>query len=90
MEVTHNEGEKRFELELPGGVAILSYEQGDGIIDLQHTLVPVPERGKGMGAHLVRYALDHAREYRLRVIPSCWYVRQWIDENESYADLLAS
>ena len=89
MEITHNEDRNRFELELPGGVAILSYEERNGVMDLQHTLVPVPERGKGMGAHLVKHALDYARENKFRVIPSCWYVRQWIDENEEYEELVA-
>ena len=89
MEVTHNEGEKRFELELPGGVAILSYEQGDGIIDLQHTLVPSEWRRHGIGAELVKQTMEIARREGFRVIPSCPYIASWLEQNVQFRDVVA-
>jgi len=32
---------------------------------------------------------DDVRSHGHRVMPACWYVRQFIDTHEGYADLLA-
>ncbi len=37
---------------------------------------------------LVGGALDDLRAAGRQVVPSCWYVREFIDEHEEYADLL--
>jgi uncharacterized protein len=50
-----------------------------------HTEVPL--RGRGIGARLVRGALLQARQLNLKVVPSCWFVREFIDRNPEFADL---
>ena len=37
-----------------------------------------------------RGALDDVRPTGRRVVPSCWYVAQFIDEHPDYADLLTA
>jgi uncharacterized protein len=38
----------------------------------------------------VRHALDDVRAAGRTVIPTCWYVAQFIDEHPEYEDLLAA
>ena len=47
-------------------------------------------RGQGVGAELVRQALDDVRAGGGLVVPQCWYVARFIDEHPEYADLLAT
>ncbi len=88
--VVHDARALRFRMELPGGTAELAYVPvSDTVLDLYSTWVPPEERGRQVAARLVTAALAHARELGLRVVPSCWYVRRWIDAHPDQADLLA-
>ena len=88
--VEHDEAQQRFISRLREGVAYLSYERGgDGTLDLQHTVVPEPARGRGVGQSLVRAALDHAREQRARIVPSCPFVAAYLDEHPDEQALVA-
>ena len=76
--VTHDADARRFVAETPDGPAVLAYEPaGQGVLDLQHTLVPEAERGRGVGEALVRAAVAHARAEGLRLIPTCPFVDAW-------------
>jgi predicted GNAT family acetyltransferase len=87
--VVHDPRDLRFRVELPGGVAELAYVPlSDSVLDLYSTWVPPEERGRGVADRLVRAALALAREKRLRVVPSCWYVRRWMEAHPEQADLL--
>jgi predicted GNAT family acetyltransferase len=46
-------------------------------------------RGRGLGAELVRGALDDVRTSGGRIVARCWYVAQFIDEHPEYGDLVA-
>jgi predicted GNAT family acetyltransferase len=41
-----------------------------------------------VGAELVRTALDAARAEGAKVVPSCWFVKGWIERHPDYADLV--
>lgn len=87
--VVHDSRALRFRLELPGGMAELAYVPvSETVLDLYSTWVPPGERGRGVAERLVRAALAHARARGLRVVPSCWYVRRWMDAHPAEADLL--
>jgi predicted GNAT family acetyltransferase len=87
--VVHNAAERRFELPLPAGLAVLGYERAGDSIDLLHTNVPKADEGQGHGSALVRAAMDHARSEGLRVIPSCPFVRAYVEKHPEDAALLA-
>ena len=89
--VTKNEAANRYELHVDGELAgIADYvERGESVV-LPHTVINGDRRGQGLGAVLVKGALDDIRPSGRTVVPSCWYVAQFIDENPSYKDLLAS
>jgi uncharacterized protein len=93
MDVTirNNEGRSRYELLEQGAVvAVADYRvTGDHVV-MPHTHVDPGRRGHGLAAHLVRHALDDVRAAGRSVIPTCWYVSQFIEENPEYGDLLAA
>lgn len=70
---------------MPG---VLEYQIADGVMSLLHTRVEARFEGNGFGSMLVRAALDAARERGLRVLPYCWFVRDWIAGHRDYLDLV--
>jgi predicted GNAT family acetyltransferase len=63
------------------------YSERGGVIDMRHTEVPAALEGRGVANELARAALDYAREKKLRVIPTCPFVRSYIRRHPQYADL---
>ena len=86
--VRHNAEQNRVELDTPAGIAIADYRMTPGVMTLFHTEVPVTLRGRGIGARLVQGALEDARRAGVKVVPTCWFVREFIDRNPQFADLL--
>ena len=90
LEIRHEKDRSRFVAEADGGESVLQYEdRGNGILEYQSTFVPPELRRRGIASRLVRYALDYAREHSYRVVPTCWFVRQTIEKEPEYADLVA-
>lgn len=89
-EVRKNEAQSRYEIVVDGKVlGTADYRvDGDRIV-MSHTVIDRSYRGTGLGSVLVRGALDDIRATGRHVVPVCWYVAQFIDENPSYADLAA-
>jgi len=90
MEIRNNEAESRYELVSDDRVvAVADYVvQGDTLV-LPHTEVEVELRGRGLGAVLVKGALDDVRRSGRTVVPACWFVAEFIDRNPEYNDLVA-
>ncbi len=68
----------------------LDFVRRDGVITYTHTEVDGEFEGKGVGALLVRTALDAARTEGARVVPLCPFVKGWIQRHPDYADLVKS
>jgi predicted GNAT family acetyltransferase len=62
---------------------------GEGALVFPHTVIDPSRRGQGLGEVLVRGALDDVRRRGATVVPTCWYVAEFIGANPDYADLLA-
>jgi predicted GNAT family acetyltransferase len=89
VDVQHRERAKRFTVQTPSGLAYMSYEEPDEqTIALQHTVVPEADRGHGVGGALVRTAIAHAREQGKRVIPTCPFVKAWLERHPDHGDVL--
>ena len=81
VDVVHRPEESRFEAEVEGETAFLTYERLDGTAVLTHTIVPVDLEGRGIGARLAATAVAWARDEGLQIDPQCSYVRSWLSKN---------
>jgi predicted GNAT family acetyltransferase len=91
LEVRNNEAASRYELFVDGEFRGFAdyHDRGDAIV-FPHTVITAPHRGNGLGAQLVRGALDDVRRRGRRVVAQCWYVAEFIEEHPGYRDLLAA
>jgi len=88
--VRHDADGNRFVAELPEGEAYLGYHQmGENTLDLQHTIVPEAARGRGVGESLVAAAMQYARTQQWQVVPTCPFVKEWLNDHPEAQDLVA-
>ena len=84
MTVRHNAAAHRYELDTPHGLAIAAYrDQGDSRV-FTHTEVPPQDEGQGLGAKLVRAALDDAKAHGLKIVPACSFVEVFVRRHPEY------
>lgn len=84
--VRHNEAQNRYELDTEHGTAIAVYRrQGDSLVFV-HTEVPPADEGKGIGAKIVRAALDDSRKRGFKVVPACSFVAAFVRRHPEYDD----
>jgi predicted GNAT family acetyltransferase len=90
-EVLHAPERSRYELVEDGQVVgIAEYvDQGDVLV-FHHTEIVAQLRGDGRGAQLVAAALDDVRAQGRRIIPTCWYVAEFVDQHPDYQNLIAT
>ena len=83
---------ERSRYELVDGDEVLGFadyrERGDDL-EFPHTVIDPSQRGRGLGALLVRGALDDVRAQGRKVIPTCWFVAEFIGLHNDYKDVLA-
>jgi predicted GNAT family acetyltransferase len=84
MTVRHNEMAHRYELDTPHGQAIAAYRDQGGSRLFTHTEVPPQDEGQGLGAELVRAALDDTRAHGLKIVPACSFVEVFVRRHPEY------
>ncbi len=87
--IAHDETHNRFETVVDGHTAVLEYRRDGAVVDIAHVLVPTPVEGRGIASSLSKAALDWSRTAGLVVVPSCPYVRDWMQRHPDYLDLLS-
>jgi predicted GNAT family acetyltransferase len=88
-DVRNNESERRFEITVDGHTAFLKYAMEGGRLNLVHTEVPPELGGKGLGGTLAHAALEYARASQLSVVPSCPFVKRYLEKHPEYAALVS-
>ena len=88
-EVKVNTEKNRFELQMDESMAIIEFDKLEpNVLDLTHTEVPKELSGKGVGSKLVVGALDYIRDNGLKLIPSCSFIKSYIDKHDEWQDLV--
>jgi predicted GNAT family acetyltransferase len=90
-EILRHEPERhRFVLETDGGTAYIEYTQpASGTLDYRHTFVPTALRGGGVASRLAEFALEHALEHGIAVLPTCPFVARYIERHPRFAAAVA-
>jgi hypothetical protein len=79
--VVHDEPRHRFVAIVGGLECTLAYRIVDATtVDFTSTYTPAELRGRGLAKIVVREALAWARGGGRKVIPSCWYVREYLEK----------
>jgi uncharacterized protein len=88
--IVHEPEQKRFRHQSAGHSSYLSYRPLDErTVDFTSTWVAPALRGRGIGAHLTLRALEWAQAEGLRVVPSCWFVREVMERHPRFRSLIA-
>ena len=90
-EVRRNAEGSRYEILVDGRVVgIAEYADRGEVLVFHHTEIDASMRSNGLGAELVGAALDDVRARGLHIIPTCWYVAEFVELHPDYGDLLAT
>jgi uncharacterized protein len=90
LDVRHDENDHKYYALVDGRESVVQYHPaGEGILNFWHTFVPPEQRGTGIAEELVKQALEDVLRRGYRVIPSCWYVRVYIDRHPRFREALA-
>ena len=85
--VRDNVERSRFELELAGALAVIEYRREGAVVSFNHAEVPTEFEGRGVGARLVRGALELTRARGERVVPRCAFVAAYLRRHPEFDDL---
>jgi len=82
--ITHNLETRRFWTEVENQKAYLTYLVSGNEMDIISTYVPRNLEGRGIASELSFAAFEYAREKNLKVIPSCSYIKIWLERHPEY------
>lgn len=88
MGVIHNSKEKSFLIKIENDIAYVAYNLNNEVMDLYTTYTPPQHRGKGLAEKVVRAALEYAKSNNLKIIPSCSYVKVFLERHPEYKSLV--
>ncbi len=71
-------------------VGFADYRRRGDVVEIPHTEIDPPRRGRGLGAELVRGSLACIRADGASVVPSCPFVADYLAAHPEDQDLLAA
>ena len=89
LEIKHLPEKKRFEMEVEGQIATVSYSLEDETLYLIHSEIPAALRGRGMGKILVEATFEYMKEYDLKGVPICSFIRKVAREGNKWNENIA-
>jgi hypothetical protein len=89
VSVRDNPGASRYEIQVDGKRAgFTEYVRHGKVVDLLHTEIGDEYGGRGLATELVRSTLDDARQHGAQVLPYCPFVKEFLEKNPDYRDLV--
>jgi uncharacterized protein len=85
VHVTDNQAASRLEVRVGDELAELIYRTNGKRLVLVHTGVPDNLSGHGIGAQLVRAAIDKAAANDMTIVPLCPYAHAWLQRHPDEA-----
>ena len=87
-DVIDNTAAKRLEINDGGHVAFLTYRMRGDAIEYLHSETPPELQGRGYASALAKFALDREMASGRKVIPSCPFVRAYIQRHPEYESVV--
>ena len=89
IEVRDHPAALQYEVSVDGQPAgVIRYTLEGDVVTLVHTEVETKYEGRGVGAELVKGALDDLRARGKRIVPLCEYVLAYLERHDEYRDLV--
>ncbi|HEV7353745.1 MAG TPA: GNAT family N-acetyltransferase [Brevundimonas sp.] len=87
-EVRDNPEARRYELELDGQVAVMTYNLNPPQLMITETLVPEALEGRGLASRLAAAVVADVRARGLVLLPVCPYLAGWLQKHPEHADVV--
>jgi hypothetical protein len=78
----------RYELEVDGVTAFVTYESSPETLTLIHTEVPPQLSGRGIGSALARGVLETVRKEGFKILPRCEFIAGYIEKHPEFRDMV--
>jgi len=89
VSVRDNSAARRYEMEVDGKSAFITYRRSGDVVTLLHAEVPRELSGRGLGSALVQGTLELVRSQGQRVVPRCPFIASYIKKHAQFQDLIA-
>ena len=86
--IVDNTTAHRLEITDGGAVAFLTYRMKGDAIEYLHSETPVELQGRGYASALAKFALERDKASGRKVIPTCPFVKTYIERHPEYASLV--
>lgn len=87
-EVHDNPVANRYELEVDGQIAVVTYNLTGSNLMITETLVPEALEGRGIASRLARHVAEDARARGLTLLPVCPFFSAWLQKHNDQADIV--
>ena len=86
LKLKNDDNENKIYTLVDGQECVLNFRMKDAnVIEFYRTFVPMKLRNKGIAAKLVEFGLNYAHEQNKKVLPTCSYVRAYIDKHPKWS-----
>ena len=85
-EIHDNPEAKRYELEVDGQLAVVTYNLSPPNLMITETLVPVELEGRGIASRLTKHVLADARARELLILPVCPFFSSYLQKHPEHAE----
>jgi predicted GNAT family acetyltransferase len=86
--VVDNTTAHRLEITDGGAVAFLTYRMKGDAVEYLHSETPAELQGRGYASALAKFALERDKASGRKVIPTCPFVKTYIERHPEYASLV--
>jgi predicted GNAT family acetyltransferase len=87
-DVRDNPEARRYELEVDGQVAVMTYNLNPPQLMITETLVPEALEGRGLASRLAAAVVADVRARGLVLLPVCPYLAGWLQKHPEHADIV--
>ena len=88
-EIINDKQTSRFVMRVEGNEVYVLYAEDKDTLDLYSTYTPPKLRGQGLAEKVVHAALLYAKDKKLKVIASCWYVRKFLEKHTEFSSIVS-
>ncbi|MEM5811326.1 MAG: GNAT family N-acetyltransferase [Candidatus Aenigmatarchaeota archaeon] len=81
-------GKNKFYVKLNGNEAHLLFRVEGNKMNIYEVFVPEKYRGRGIAKKLTIEALNYAKSNKMKVVPKCSYVKEFINKNREWTKLI--